>query len=279
MRSRWPAGRRGGLAVALVLAISGAAVAGPAAEADKADGSFSRAFHMTPAVLGRTVVSPVHWSGSDLLKLSAVVGAGLVLALADKSIRDRVLDIKTPGSTDFFRVVTHLGDGAYLGGILAGLFAVGQLSGNDGLRKTAWLGVESFLASSVFSTALKYVVGRARPGTGEGNHSFRPFNAHSSWTAFPSGHATSVWSVATVIADRTDNGFVDAACYGIAALTSLSRLHEDKHWASDVLVGSAIGYFTAKKICALNRDPGGPRLSASFGPVRGGQAVTLSLSF
>lgn len=95
----------------------------------------------------------------------------------------------------------------------------------------------------------------------------------------PSGHATSVWAVATVIADRTDNGFVDAACYGVATLTSLSRIYVDRHWASDVLIGSAIGYFTAKKVCALSRDPGGPKLSASLGPVRGGQALTLSISF
>ena len=66
-------------------------------------------------------------------------------------------------------------------------------------------------------------------------------------------HSSAIWSVATVIADRTDAWFVDVLCYGTAALTSLSRIHQDKHWASDVLIGSALGYFTAKKICALNR--------------------------
>jgi membrane-associated phospholipid phosphatase len=279
MNARSLIGGRGGLAVVLILSLSRAAAGGPAAEAVKAEGSFSRAFQMTPAVLGRTLASPVHWKGSDFLKLSAVVGAGIVLGFADVDIRDRVLGHRTQGSKDFFRVVTRFGDGAYLGGFLAGLFAVGQFSGNDGLRKTAWLGIESYLASSVFSTALKFAFGRARPGAGEGSGSFHPFSTRSSRTAMPSGHATSIWSVATVIADRTDNGFVDAACYGVAVLTSLSRIHQDKHWASDVLVGSAIGYFTAKKICALNRDPGGPKLSASFGVAGRRQAVTLSLAF
>ncbi len=272
-------GRRMALVVVLILALSRAAAGGPAAKDEKADGSFSRAFQMTPAVLGRALASPAHWNGSDLLKLTAVVGAGLVLGLADEGIHDRVLEHRTQGTKDFFRVVTRFGDGAYLGGFLAGLFAVGQFSGDDGLRKTAWLGVESYLAASVFSTVLKFAVGRARPGTGEGSGSFHPFSTRSSWTAMPSGHATSIWSVATVIADRTDNGFVDAACYSVAVLTSLSRIHQDKHWASDVLVGSAIGYFTAKKICALNREAGGPKLSASFGIAARRQAVTLSLSF
>ncbi|HEX2694839.1 MAG TPA: phosphatase PAP2 family protein, partial [Acidobacteriota bacterium] len=202
-----------------------------------------------------------------------------VLGLADEGIRKRVMEHRTDGAKNFFEVVTHFGDGVILGGFVAGLFAVGQFSGNDGLRKTAWLGVESYLAASVFSTALKVAVGRDRPEVDKGNRSFHPFATRSSQTSMPSGHATSVWSVATVIADRTDNGFVDAACYGIAALTTLSRIYVDKHWASDVLIGSAIGYFTAKKICALNREAEGPKLSASFGIAGGGQAVTLSLSF
>jgi membrane-associated phospholipid phosphatase len=279
MRARSFLGRRGIPAVVLLLALSGAVAGGPAAESGKPDGSFSRAFHMTPAVLGKTLVSPVHWKGSDFLKLSAVVGAGLLLRVADGDIRVHVIGHRTQGQKDFFDFITRFGEGPYLGGFLAGLFAVGQFSGNDGLRKTAWLGVESFVAASVFSTVLKLAVGRDRPGVDKGSRSFHPFATQSSQTSMPSGHATSIWSVATVIADRTDNGFVDVACYGLAALTSLSRIYVDKHWASDVLIGSAIGYFTAKKICALNRDPGGPKLSASFGPVRGGQAVTLSLTF
>ena len=279
MSARTFIGRRGALALVLIHALSRAAAGGPAAEAEKADGPFSRAFHLTPTVLGRTLASPAHWKGSDFLKLSAVVGAGLVIGLADEGIRDFVVGHRTQGTKDFFRVVTRFGSGTYLGGFLVGLFAVGQFSGNDGLRKTAWLGVESYLASSVFSTAIKFAFGRARPWAGEGSHSFHPFSMRTSRTAFPSGHATSAWSVATVIADRTDNVFVDAACYGFAVLTSLSRIHEDKHWASDVIIGSAIGYFTAKKICALNRDAEGPKLSASFGVVGRRQAVTLSLSF
>ncbi len=271
--------KRGIPAVFLLLALSGAVAAGPADEPGKADGSFSRAFHMTPAVLGKTLISPVHWKGSDFLKVTAFVGAGFALRFADKGIRDHVMGHRTQGTKDFFDFITRFGEGPYLGGVMAGLFVVGQFSGNDGLRKTAWLGVESYVVSSAFSTILKVAVGRDRPGVDKGSRSFHPFATRSSQTSMPSGHATSIWSVATVIADRTDNAFVDIACYGVAALTSLSRIYVDKHWASDVLIGSAIGYFTAKKICALNRDPGGPRLSASFGPVRGGQAVTLSLSF
>jgi membrane-associated phospholipid phosphatase len=225
------------------------------------------------------LVSPLYWKKNDFLKLSAVLGTGLLLCLADENIRTWVQERRTPGSNDFFGFVTNLGDGGYLCGFMVGLFAAGEVAGNDGLRKTALLSFESFLVSSAFTTVLKFIPGRARPYAGEGSHSFHPFSSRSAYTALPSGHSSAVWSVATIIADRTDSVFVDAACYGLATLTSLSRIHEDKHWASDVLVGSAIGYFTAKKICALNRDPKAPKLSASFDLTGKRQAITLSLSF
>jgi len=225
------------------------------------------------------LVSPFSWKKNDFLKLSAVVGTGLLLGLADENLRTWVQERRTSGSDDFFGFVTNFGDGGYLCGFMLGLFAAGEIGASDDLRKTAILGFESFLLSSAFTSVLKVIPGRARPYTGEGSHSFHPFSRRSAYTALPSGHSSAIWSVATVIADRTDNLVIDGICYGLAALTSLSRIHEDKHWASDVLIGSAVGYFTAKKICALNRDPEAPAFSASFGLSGKRQTITLSLSF
>jgi hypothetical protein len=42
--------------------------------------------------------------------------------------------------------------------------------------------------------------------------------------------------------------------YGISTVSALSRLHDNDHWASDVFLGSAIGYFTAKAILALHKE-------------------------
>lgn len=225
------------------------------------------------------LVSPFYWKKNDFLRLSAVLGTGLLLGLADENLRTWVQERRTLGSDDFFGFVTNFGDGGCLCGFMAGLFAAGEIAASDGLRKTALLSFESFLVSSAFTAVLKVIPGRARPYAGEGSHSFHPFSSRSAYTGLPSGHSSAVWSVATVIADRTDSVIVDAACYGLATLTSLSRIQEDKHWASDVLIGSAIGYFTAKKICALNRDPEAPRLSASFDLSGKRQAITLSLTF
>jgi membrane-associated phospholipid phosphatase len=45
--------------------------------------------------------------------------------------------------------------------------------------------------------------------------------------------------------------------YGVATLTGLSRMNDDKHFASDVFLGAAIGYFTAKTIMKLHSNKNG----------------------
>ncbi len=36
--------------------------------------------------------------------------------------------------------------------------------------------------------------------------------------------------------------------YGGASLVALSRMYDDKHWASDVIVGAMIGQFAGRKV-------------------------------
>jgi len=264
-------------AMLLVLSLSAGAAAGADSRSDSQ--SPGETFRRFPRVFTKTLLSPFHWGKNDVFPFAAVLGSGLILGFLDQGIRDRVQDGRTHTSDDLFDVVTRFGDGAYLAGFAAGLFAVGAVSGKDGLQTTALLSLESYMASSVFTSVLKFVPGRAQPRMEEGSRRFHPFSGRAGYTSLPSGHSSAVWSVATTIANRTDSVAIDVVCYGLAALTSFSRIHEDKHWASDVLIGSAIGYFTAKKVCALNRNPDAPKLAASFGLTGRRQSVTLSFSF
>ena len=86
--------------------------------------------------------------------------------------------------------------------------------------------------------ALKLITQRARPRDGRERSEF--FVGGSS---FPSGHSIHVWAVATVIANEYhDHLPVQIAAYGIATAVSVSRFTGQKHYLSDILVGSALGY-------------------------------------
>ena len=63
--------------------------------------------------------------------------------------------------------------------------------------------------------------------------------------SFPSGHAAASFAFASVIAHRYPHKFwLKWGAYGLATGVSLARVGGKKHFASDILVGGALGYVT-----------------------------------
>ncbi len=74
----------------------------------------------------------------------------------------------------------------------------------------------------------------------------------------PSGHSTVAFAVSSVLANRINNTFASIGLYTLAGITALSRVYHDEHWASDVLLGSAVGYFIGDFISSKrNNNTGG----------------------
>ncbi|MCK4645328.1 MAG: phosphatase PAP2 family protein [Candidatus Aminicenantes bacterium] len=225
------------------------------------------------------LVSPKEWRGKTLLKFSAIVGAGLLLYALDGDIHRWSQDNQSPLSEDFFKFITHFGDGYVLLGLMTALYASGEVFHRNSLRKTALLSLESWLTAGVIVRGIKIVSGRARPWTGESSHSFHPLSLRSRFNSFPSGHASSAFAVATVIAEQSEKAYIDILAYSIASLVAVSRVHIDKHWPSDILIGSAIGYFVAEKICSLDKDRDSDRVRINLQFSRQRRAVSITFSF
>lgn len=225
------------------------------------------------------IKSPAGWHKKDLLTLSAVLGGGIVLFAADGKIQDWFQDQKTSSSKDASHFVSHFGEGLFLSALMASLYASGEWFHKDNLRETALLSLESWLTSGVLVLGLKIIIGRARPQTGEDSTAFHPFSLRSNHQALPSGHAASAFAVAAVVGEQSESWSIDVLAYSFATLVALSRVHDNKHWASDVFIGSALGYFVGKKICTLNhnREEGG--IHISFHLAKDKQAFSLSLEF
>lgn len=224
-------------------------------------------------------VSPGRWRSRDVLTFLSVAGLGALVATQDEGIRDWILENRTQTSMDASSWIRPFGNGGVLAALTLGLYAVGEVADKPGLRRTSLLSLQSFLTSSAFVLSLKTIVGRSRPRAGAGNLDFHPFSFTASRNSLPSGDSSGAWSVATTIADQTDNVFVDVLCYGAATLVAAWRVHDDKHWTSDAFFGSVIGYFTAKKICRLHDREDGPSFTAGLAWSGGRPAVSLSLAF
>ncbi|MFZ1947481.1 MAG: phosphatase PAP2 family protein [bacterium] len=109
---------------------------------------------------------------------------------------------------------------------------------------TAWGDDRSFLAaqecikavalSEGVVTPLKYAVDRRRP---TGTHS-------RSNSSFPSSHAASAFAAASTIGHIYSDFKWPA--YAVASLVACSRAYNQRHYATDVLAGAAIGVLAAK---------------------------------
>jgi membrane-associated phospholipid phosphatase len=107
------------------------------------------------------------------------------------------------------------------------------------------LGVDLLRAQIVaqgLTYGLKYVVRRQRPdGTGY---------------SFPSGHATVTFASATVLQRHLGWKYA-LPTYTLATYVAVSRLHENRHYLSDVVFGSTIGIIAGRTVTRHGRDEWG----------------------
>jgi membrane-associated phospholipid phosphatase len=228
---------------------------------------------------GAVVASPAHWDGTDWAKFAALAGTTAAVFAFDQRLYDAVQRNRTEFSEGASPYISKCGNGTYLAGLMAAMYLSGEAFDSPGLRTTALQSLESFLTASAVVLGLKFVVGRARPYTHESDSSFHPFSIASRYVSFPSGDAAGAFAVATAIAERSEAVVVDVLAYSLAGLVAFYRVHDRKHWPSDVLAGSALGFFVARKVARLNRDRASNRMHISIQWGKERQAVTLAFSF
>lgn len=85
--------------------------------------------------------------------------------------------------------------------------------------------------------------------------------------------------MAAVVAAMSDDFFVDALAYGLAGLAAYYRVHDGKHWPSDVFVGSILGLVIGKKIVALDEKGKDGGFSLEIAAPPGYPGLGLSLRF
>ena len=142
------------------------------------------------------------------------------------------------------RIISNAGSVYGLAAASGAFYLFGRKKNDDRARETGLLSAEAMVDSVIVEGALKGITQRARPADGVERSEF--FDGGSS---FPSGHSTQAWAVATVIANEYhDRRAVQILAYGTAAAVSVARFTGQKHYLSDVVAGSALGYVIGKYV-------------------------------
>lgn len=156
----------------------------------------------------------------------------------------RQVDPTNKSLIDKSEIISRFGSAYATFGEAGVLYLVGSLAHNDHLRETGVLGAEAVVNATLVFGALKLASNRERPDEGSGTGGFWPHGPsdYSVASSFPSGHATASWALARVIAAEYPGWPTRLCAYGFAAAISTSRITGRRHFPSDVVVGSTLGY-------------------------------------
>jgi membrane-associated phospholipid phosphatase len=184
--------------------------------------------------------TPFHMTLTDLQWTVPLAFFGAALVASDTAIEKHV---STNPATVSHAVTASNAGLAALGAAGGGMFLWGQLAHNDEARETGILsaeaGIDAFLDTEIFA----YATGRDRPFAGNGRGRF--FQGGDS---FPSQHAAISWAIASVIAHEYPGALTQLMAYGLASGVSAARFAGQKHFASDVVVGSALGWYLGRQV-------------------------------
>jgi hypothetical protein len=184
--------------------------------------------------------SPFKLKRSDAKWLVPLAATTAVFLVTDKAANKHFT--KRQGVLETSSQVSRLGEG-YTTFAFAGLaYTLGRFTRNERMQETGKLGIEALINTSIAVGGLKYAFGRKRPtAVNESGHFFR------GGQAFPSGHSATCWALAAVVAEEYDDKpWVRFGAYAMASAVSISRFTGQKHFPSDVFVGSTIGYLIGR---------------------------------
>ena len=199
-----------------------------------------------------TFKRPFKFSQNDWLTVGSIIGGTALLFTVDKSIKDFALSNQTSLNDKIFNFDSFYGSG-YTALFTAGIYGAGLITQNEKIRELGLHASEAFIISGLVTGIFKIIIGRRRPYAGESQLFFKPFQfTNDTYQSLPSGHTTVAFAVSTVMANFSKNIFWKSFWYASAGLTAASRIYHNKHWASDVFLGSAIGYFVGKFVVDYN---------------------------
>jgi len=216
----------------------------------------------------------------DVALLEAFAIATVAVAPLDKKLAER---IQNPNVQDNERlregakfVKTVADPGSFIIGI--GMYTYGRIRKNERATDLGLHGIEALLIGAQTGNLLKGIIGRARPYKDVTNpHDymlFRGYREGGDYRSFPSGHTIAAFAAASAVTAETHRWWpksvylIGPVMYGGAAAVGWSRMFNNKHWASDVITGAAIGTFAGQKVVQWHHAHPGNRIDRIFGVTR-----------
>ena len=195
---------------------------------------------------------PARWKAGEWIAFSGVIVGGAILYTFDDEIRKWIQRNPTQAKDNISAYgLEPWGSGLYPAFLLGGFYIYGLAADNHRARQIALGGAQVVIMTGIATQIIKHLTHRHRPNQDipanprlwEG-----PFTGWD-YTSFPSGHTSTAFALASFISSvYRDKIWVGILSYGLATGVAWSRVYNNNHWPSDVLIGAALGFAIGKTV-------------------------------
>ena len=229
----------------------------------------------TFAQVDTTYHAPPLFTWRDGVLAAGFVAATILARPIDKRAAVLLQDSSRQASSIYQKSAAIVRNIALPGSTIIGvvMYGTGRLTHSERLAQVGLHGTEALAIGAVTGSLLKDTFGRARPfvDTVAPNPDdwqlLRGFHAGERYRSFPSGHSTAAFAAAAAVSAETSRWWpeltylgIGPILYGGAAAVGLSRMYNNRHWASDVITGAMIGTFAGTKVVRYHHTHPGNRL-------------------
>ena len=201
-------------------------------------------------------------TSESLFSAGILLGTSLALMPYDEEMRTTALRNKAAMDGTAISIANEYGNLLYPAFGMMATYGYGLAFKDESVRTFARKTTTSLLIAGGITTILKSVLGRSRPFMNEGNGQFSPCTLDDSRLSFPSGHSTVAFVMSASLSRVIDRWWADILFYGLATGTAYARIHNDRHWLSDTVLGAAIGYHAVQWVFDSDKNKGKGKNSA-----------------
>ncbi|MEM1336978.1 MAG: phosphatase PAP2 family protein [Bacteroidota bacterium] len=200
--------------------------------------------------IGHAYSRPFHWQGKQWTHFGATVAGTATLFLVDDELEQWVNGFSDDVPDTLVEYGNRYGNPQNNYALTGGVYMTGLFLRNEKLRRTGVLLIASATAGGFLQQVSKRIIGRARPKSGDGSSTYRPFHLDRvfNYDSFPSGHAILAFSNAYAIAKQFKSPWIKAGLYTVGSIPGLARIIDDFHWVSDVAFGTVLSIFIVDSI-------------------------------
>jgi membrane-associated phospholipid phosphatase len=205
------------------------------------------------------LIQPAAQISSDVWIAAGFLGGTIALSPFDRALARVLQDSSRQENIFLKRTAAGLRFLGFPGSVIIGasVYATGLALDNRDVASFGLHGTEAIAVSSAFVYAGKTVLGRARPYD-DINNSFnfklgRGFNSDR-YQSFPSGHTAAAFAVAAALTEESGEiwpkaqPYLGPLLYTGASFVGISRMYHNRHWATDVVAGAAVGILTGSAL-------------------------------